>query len=78
MSLDRAIMLPHESDKEGENTAADADAVGASDRSIGTSVEWPRRSGESFHIPRPQTKTGPNDGKRNEWLVFGVFHLFAS
>jgi len=40
MSLDRAIMLPHEFDKK-ENSVADADvAVGPSRSSTGSSVEW--------------------------------------
>ena len=67
MSLDRAIMLPHEFDKKEEDSVADADvAVGVSDRSIGTSAEWSRGSGESLPNPRPPRETAPNDGKRNE------------
>jgi len=53
MSLDRAIMLPHEFDKKEEDLAADA-GVSVLHRSTRTSVGWPRENGES-----------PNDGKRN-------------
>ena len=67
MSLDRAIMLPHEFDKKEEDSAADADVtVGVSDKSTGTSVEWPRGSGESLPNLRPLTETDPDNGKRNE------------
>jgi len=67
MSLDRAIMLPHEFDKKEESPIADGGvAVGVSDRSTVTSVKWPRGSGESLPNSRPQMETDPDDGKRNE------------
>ena len=60
MSLDRAIMLPHEFDKKEEGSLPDSDvSVEALDR-------WPRESDENLQNPRQSAKPEPNDGKRNE------------
>ena len=70
MSTDQAIVLPHEFDKE-ENSVADADvAVETLHKSTATLVERPRGNGER----EASTEPDPNDGKRNESLMRGVFH----
>jgi len=63
MSLDRAIMLPHEFDKKEEDNLPDV-TVEVLRRSTRTSAEWPPNTGEEgLQNPRP---ADPDDGKQND------------
>ena len=62
MSLDRAIMLPHEFDKKEGNPLTDV-TVGALHRQTEPSVEWPQEAYESPPDIRLSTEVGSNDDK---------------
>ena len=62
MSLDRAIMLPHEFDKKEGNPLTDVTA-GALHGQTEPSVEWPQETCESLPNLRLSIEVGSNDDK---------------
>ena len=65
MSLDRAIMLPHEFDEKEESPLADTDvAVEVLHRQAETNVEWPQETGES-QTSQYSSSGAQNDSKQN-------------